>query len=345
MSSRDVAALRTFMGSTIDRVEFRSGSDADLPAVLELMRVALSTGSVPCTHGFWTWKHRENPFGASPMRVACVRDRIVGVRLFMRWQWTCEGQPVSAVRAVDTATHPQWRRRGIFHRLTTELVQEASREGVAFVFNTPNERSRPGYLRLGWTSAGRVSMWVRPRLFGRARSAAEPHTPAVCPSDLGERIATAHRSGLFAQFRAANRCYRTRPTDEYFLWRYVACPARRYGSAPADPARALLIYDVHVRRGLRELKLCELLVDRSWAGVRAGIEAVRATINDVAADYAISALTGDATQTAVLAASGFVPAPRTGPVLIVRELADCPSLPDPRKRRSMAPSIGDLELF
>ena len=67
-----------------------------------------------------------------------------------------------AVRAVDTATDPGWRRRGLFSELTRQLVEEVRRDGTAFVFNTPGASSRPGYLKLGWQEVGRLPLLVRP---------------------------------------------------------------------------------------------------------------------------------------------------------------------------------------
>ena len=69
----------------------------------------------------------------------------------------------SAVRAVDTATHPDYQGRGIFRLLTLAGVEAMTAEGVQFVFNTPNDQSRPGYLKMGWLRVGRPSTSVRVR--------------------------------------------------------------------------------------------------------------------------------------------------------------------------------------
>ena len=42
--------------------------------------------------------------------------RIVGVRAFMQWRWVQEGKVYKALRAVDTATHPDYQGKGIFKR-------------------------------------------------------------------------------------------------------------------------------------------------------------------------------------------------------------------------------------
>ena len=65
-------------------------------------------------------------------------------------------------RAVDTATLPEWRGKGVFSRLTMRLVEQMQNEGVSFVYNTPNGKSMPGYLKMGWAPVTRIPLWIRP---------------------------------------------------------------------------------------------------------------------------------------------------------------------------------------
>ena len=111
----------------------------------------------------FAWKHDENPFGQSPARVAeDDSGTLVGLRTFLRWRFRRpDGTTLSAVRAVGTATHPDWQGRGIFSRLTLSALDDLRDAGVDRVFNTPNDKSRPGYLRMGWQQVGKVPVSVR----------------------------------------------------------------------------------------------------------------------------------------------------------------------------------------
>ena len=82
-----------------------------------------------------------------------------------------------AVRAVDTATDPDYQGRGLFTRLTLQAIDELRAEGVDFVFNTPNDQSRPGYLKMGWQVVGTLPTHVRPT---RWRNVAA-HRPGAAP--------------------------------------------------------------------------------------------------------------------------------------------------------------------
>ena len=143
-------------------IEVRPAVGADRPAVLALLADSLGWDRDEVFAAFFEWKHVQNPFGPSPAWVAVTGNRVVGFRTFLRWRFEHpDGRTRSAVRAVDTATAPDQQGRGIFRRLTMTAVDELRAEGVDFVFNTPNVQSRPGYLRMGWSTVGRMPLVAR----------------------------------------------------------------------------------------------------------------------------------------------------------------------------------------
>src|SRR4029450_11514322 len=98
----------------------------------------------------------------SLLLVADHDDRLIGLRAFMRWRLAAGDRDLAAVRAVDTATHPDFQGMGVFSRLTRAAL-DAMEGQVDLVFNTPNGKSGPGYLKLGWREVGRVPVAVRVR--------------------------------------------------------------------------------------------------------------------------------------------------------------------------------------
>lgn len=187
-------------------LSIRRATDDDLPEILDVSTRALGWDATDPNESFFRWKHLENPAGRSPMWVAVDDDtgRVAGFRSMMRWRYrNPSGAALQAVRAVDTATHPDHQRKGVFRLLTTACVDELSADGVDFVFNTPNEKSRPGYLRMGWVDAGRLpvrftvsGVGALPRL-ARARTAArkwsEPLTVGVTIDTVADDLAAAVR--------------------------------------------------------------------------------------------------------------------------------------------------------
>lgn len=340
------------MRSRAETLEVRRGTDADIPGVIELMRAALGEGTIPRTQEFWLWKHRKNPFGQSPMWVALDEGRVVGVRLFLRWKWRSDGEGLDAVRAVDTATHPDYQGRGIFKRLTMALVDEMRQCGPAFVFNTPNGKSRPGYLKMGWQMAGRLSLWVRPRpvlltsvLIQQGKCSEIDEPSCVGQSEIEAAIQQAGREGLLQKHAAGSQQYRTPVDNAYLEWRYLRCPAARYQAFSTHPSRALVICRVRQRNGLRELAISDIFYEDSLSGIKQASESIRAVVARAKPDYVIAALSRSMREVAVMTRAGFMPAPFAGPVLTVRELAGWGTGPDPRRISNFKLSIGDMELF
>ncbi len=171
--------------------EIRQMVDADRSSVLDLLGTSLGWADDERSSELFVWKHVDNPFGPSPGWVAVADGEIVGVRLFMRWRFRRGTTTVSAVRAVDTATHPDHRGRGLFTALTTAAVQSCRDEGVDLVFNTPNDQSRPGYLAMGWRVIGRLPLAVRPTSPASLLTIVRSRVPAdrwSIPIDVGEEV-------------------------------------------------------------------------------------------------------------------------------------------------------------
>lgn len=336
------------MSSDTETLTLRSGGDDDIPAVIELMRASLGEGSVPRTQEFWIWKHRANPFGPSPMWLAHSGARLVGVRLFLRWRLNAAGHEYAAVRAVDTATHPDFQGKGIFKRLTQKLVEEELASGTDLIFNTPNDKSRPGYLKMGWSSAGRLSLWFRPSsprklilaaLQGPASAADDTETLESPASSTDFSAAAA--AGLLSKQDGAR--FHTATTSAYLRWRYSA-PGLQYSSVAFDDT-ALVMFRLRRRGSLRELRLCDIFTRQGIAGALGLRSCLSRLVEAYHPDYVVAAHRPELGASLCLASSGFLPAPRIGPILTVRALGLPASAPDPKQLDNWSTSIGDLELF
>ena len=120
----------------------------DINEVVSLIREGLDRA---CTERFFRWKHLENPFGKSYGLVATDDGKIVGLRMFMFWKFHNKSQDrtLTAIRPVDTVVNTHYRGKGLFKQLTLKGL-EACKGKFDMVFNTPNENSLPGYLKMGW---------------------------------------------------------------------------------------------------------------------------------------------------------------------------------------------------
>jgi GNAT superfamily N-acetyltransferase len=160
------------------QLDVRNHERRDEAAILALLHASLGWVPDEMFASFFDWKHRQSPFGESPGWVAVDGDRVVGFRTYMRWEFLHNGRIRRAVRAVDTATHPEYQGQGIFWKLTRASLEDLLEDGVDFVFNTPNDKSRPGYLKMGWREVGRVPVAVRLRAPASAGRVARARVPA-----------------------------------------------------------------------------------------------------------------------------------------------------------------------
>ena len=312
----------------------RRGTPDDIPAAIAVAAAALGWRPDDPNEAFFRWKHLENPAGASPMWLAVDPEQgtVVGFRTMLRWPFrTVDGAARRAVRAVDTATHPDHQRRGIFRALTTTAVEELTADGVDFVFNTPNDNSRPGYLRMGWRDVGRIPTRVAvtglgalPRI-ARARTAAEKWSQ---PCSLGSTIDDAIDDVVdLAAGTPAPRGIATDRTRDHLLWRYGFEPLR-YRVIRSDDAAAV----VRLRR--RGAALEGVLAEIFSPDAPATRRLLWRLGRELPADHLL-------TLAAPPHPAPWLPTlPGLGPRLTVRDLAGSgPALDDVRF------ALGDIELF
>jgi GNAT superfamily N-acetyltransferase len=319
---------------TTDDLEVREATDEDLPGILELAESSL--GWVPDEQyaAFYRWKHHENPFGRSPAWLALDGERIAGLRVWMRWRFRRDGRTWAAVRAVDTATHPDYRGRGIFRMLTTSSLDGLRAMGIEHVFNTPNEQSRPGYLKMGWQEVGRLPGAVRFRSPVAAAKASRARVPAAQWSEPTEAGMPAI-DALSDEARVDDLLAR-QPDDRIHTDLHVEVLRWRYGFEPLQYRAVRSDDGVAFFRLRRRGPALECVVGHV---VCTSAAAERHLLREIAraavADQVIQL------RPEPLLSAGFVPLPGGGPILTWRELAGT-SMP---KLDEWALTMGDIELF
>ncbi len=320
-----------------EAIEIRPFEIDDLPEVLELLRVSLGEpAGLARTPDLFAWKHLDNPFGRSVMLVASAGDRIAGFRAFMRWELSLDsgvGPNLRCVRPVDTATHPDFQRRGIFRNLTMAALDVARDDGVDLVFNTPNEASRPGYLTMGWSEVGPVGVMVRPRAALMWRRNDEDAWVASAAS-AGSRQSALAQAVTSLQV-PPGRGLRTPKTSAYLNWRYDAHPTARYAISAVGSSAAVARFNV--RNGRRELVVSEL------AGTNSR-QALRPLLRSNPPDYAVAWFSPSHTGRRLALRAGLIPIPRvTALTLVANPLRDLPF--DATSPDSWTLGLGDLELL
>lgn len=214
--------------------------NSDVPEIVELLKGSLSNNHTVTN---FLWKHYENPFGKSYGLLACDEGKIVGVRMFMFWEFKIGDKIVKAIRPVDTITHPEYRGQGIFKRLTLEGLQK--NEGAfEIIFNTPNNNSFPGYLKMGWKKYDKPLNYYISLLLPSLKYAKQITLLEKSKIELGSEEV------LDSNF------FKTNISPSYIKWRfksneYDLAWYQEYGS------HLLIIYKLKVIRGIK----CLILID------------------------------------------------------------------------------------
>ncbi len=237
-------------------MEIREACENDIPEIVKVLKASLGEDQLELSEKVWRYKHIDNPFGKSIVLVAVENKTIIGVRAFMRWKWQQGEKQFSALRAVDTATHPEHQGKGIFKKLTLMAVDLAKTNNDHFIFNTPNEQSRPGYLKMGWEQVGKVYVGLKPSLsflsfqktpgiYRVQKTFSKSQMKELC---LKWNKNLAAKSGLF-----------TPKSAEMLRWRYEENPLQYY-EVVAGIGYYLAAY-VKKRGKLKEFRIAECIYD------------------------------------------------------------------------------------
>lgn len=308
-------------------MEIKIASETDIPEIVDLLKVSLGEGLMPKSEQYWRWKHIENPFGKSPVLLAREDGKLVGVRAFMRWQWTDGKEIYKAVRAVDTATHPDFQGKGIFKKLTLGLVDSCKEEGVHFVFNTPNTQSRPGYLKMQWHDAGRLPIRFRVvnplhKFFAR---------PVLFKPFKHWFVEDRVKLSLQDQVTEHTKLH-TRYSEDYLLWRYGTVPVAEY--FVFNDENNTIIYRLKKNSWGTELRITD------WFNLR----------DDKKSGYKKIQLLASQLNARVVTVSGIYPiinggiVLNKGPQVTVRNL-NFEHLEQLYQFANWSPTLGDMELF
>lgn len=236
-------------------MEFIQASDSDIPQIISVLKSSLGEEELPISEKIWYYKHRENPFGKSVVLIARDGDRIAGVRAFMRWSWQYEQKKYSALRAVDTATHPDYQGKGIFKNLTLKAVRMCMEKGDNFIFNTPNDQSRPGYLKMGWKPVDNIQVGLKPAInsFWKISTRKKDYKirKEVPKEDLDELCLRWNRH------LEISKSLFTPKSCDYLHWRYENNPLQKY-QVFASQDLYIAAY-VKKRKGFKELRISECI--------------------------------------------------------------------------------------
>ncbi len=313
-------------------MQIREATEQDIPEIIEVLRASLGETSSKKTEEVWRYKHIDNPFGRSLVLVAVENESIIGVRAFMRWNWQKGNKIFSALRAVDTATHPGHQGKGIFKKLTLKALEIAKEQDHHFIFNTPNDQSLPGYLKMGWENAGKLFVRLTP---------VNPikHLKGKILIQKFEMIDDERgHEELLSRYNNSHQTednFFTPKSLEYLSWRYRNNPVQKY-LLIGDKDFFLAAY-VKKQKYFNELRIAEhIFINKD------GLDKIKTAVKRLGRVYTVHLIS----CSGGLKISRIYISGNYGPVFTVRNVRyEQEPFADLLNMNNWAYSLGDLELF
>jgi len=313
----------------------REANFDDSNEIVSLLKSTLGDSLLPKTVDYWKWKHYDNPFGISKIIVASFDSEIIGVRAFLKWKWQNNCTTINAIRAVDTATATQFQNQGIFKKLTLFALAQCKLEGIDLVFNTPNNISKPGYLKMGWEEIGRMPIQIKPCF----------HLPSKFNEALIDNIYSEFPVNDFAtdfskniEFFNDSEKFNTVFSEKYYKWRYIDCPTVEYGFE-GSVDKYFIFFRLKKIDNFIELRICDFWIKNEKGLEKSFLDALTQLIKKIrplfisfAADFRINFK------------NGLWFNPNKGPITTVRKLSS-EGIEDFLYFKNWQPSIGSMELF
>lgn len=112
---------------------------------------------------WWRWMYKDNPAGTGKIWLAEHDGRIVGQYAIVPVRVKIGSKVILSSQSLDTMTHPDYRRQGMFETLAKKVYDEARNEGIYLVYGFPNEFSYPGFIKkLNWFCIDTMQVMFKP---------------------------------------------------------------------------------------------------------------------------------------------------------------------------------------
>jgi len=117
------------------------------------------------TAAYLQWLYKENPHGCAIGFDAYLDGELAAHYVTIPRVYRVRGDNVPGVLSVNTATHPNHQRKGLFTRLAATTYERAEQEGYQFIIGVANTQSIHGFLnKLEFEYLGqiRLALWRKP---------------------------------------------------------------------------------------------------------------------------------------------------------------------------------------
>lgn len=264
---------------------YRAFEERDLDAVVDLLvRRFEGWRALPDPRSFFRWKHLQNPFGPSLMSVTEHHDgEVIAFRAFLRWEVEGPKGRLVIARGADAVTDAQHERRGLWEAMTRRDLRSLVDDGVDMALAHGNERSRAGYIKLGWQLLGTSLPLVR-------LLRVQPSQQSFLPVSAGDReVDLVAASEMCPWPRGPAEGLVTAWSPSFATWRYGDVPHPRHHvlrMRAGQSGEVIVMGRLRSSRGRSEFRVGD--VRASGSGVPIPAKRLRHALRALQADYALT---------------------------------------------------------
>lgn len=241
-------------------------------ALFELMDTVWGSHMPPREFEWW---FERNPVGSRLVTLMQDGETVVGVAAMSFFRLLVGGEEKQVAMPVHVATHPGYRRRGIFPKLEAVNEERAAEQGSEVTLTFPNAASHPIFVGpLGWEDLPKRRLWARvlrpsavPRYFlrrpGKQGGLNEPSGEARHRGGVRVELLTSFGPQADGLWRAAAPCYRDHVIKDadYLNWRFAEAPReyRCFGAFRGERLAGIAVLGYAYRHGVSGGFLADLI--------------------------------------------------------------------------------------
>lgn len=233
----------------VSEVELIALNSSHSNQILSLIR--LVQPSLPWTIEYLEWQFYENPAG--PARIYGFRNLegdLVALYAAVPQHVKDEDGVVIARMVQDVMTHPDYRGRGLLHRLAERCLLDMREAGeVGYTF--PNEKSANSFQRTGWTQLCIVP--ARQIKLSSSKTTERPSGIDLTP------VAGLFEESIVSVWQASGLGCGVARTAAFLNWRYKK-PDTEYFKFYVNTTEGFLVLKVYSTPTYEVLHICDLLV-------------------------------------------------------------------------------------
>lgn len=114
----------------------------------------------------YEWLFEMNPYNKNGNMMYLLKEgnKVIGCDGLIPNELYVKGKTLLAAHSVKSMTHPDYKKQGIFRKMTENSCERGKQDGVDVVIGLANDQSYPAYQRFGWPTLFEKEVYVKPIL-------------------------------------------------------------------------------------------------------------------------------------------------------------------------------------